>query len=209
MPSDNSDEDVPSPIDLRNLAEARAWVADTVARRPSRPRFFEAFVTALNDHFSRPFSVVELGSGPGHLAASILGGCQVSSYVAMDFSDAMHLLATEHLGEAANRVRFLTADFRDDWLNSVGSADAVITMQAVHEVRHKRHQPMLLAKMYRALAPGGLLLFCDHYWELGSSKHPDLYFEKAELPLQLAEAGCSQLRLLLDESGMLLYSGLR
>ena len=208
MPSVNSDEDVPSPIDLRNLAEARAWVSDTVARRLSRPRFFEAFVTALNDHFIRPFSIVELGSGPGHLAARVLGSCQVSSYVAMDFSDAMHLLAMEHLGEAANRVRFLTADFRDDWPITIGSADAVITMQAVHEVRHKRHQPTLLAKMYRALAPGGLLLFCDHYWEHGSSKHPDLYFEKAELPIRLAEAGFSRLRLLLDEGGMLLYSGL-
>lgn len=209
MPSVNSDEDVPSPIDLRNLAEARAWVTDTVARRPSRPRFFEAFVAALSDHFTRPFSVVELGSGPGHLAASILGGCQVSSYVAMDFSDAVHLLAREHLGEAANRVHFLTADFKDDWPDIASGADAVITMQAAHEVRHKRHQPALLAKIHRALAPSGLLLFCDHYWELGSSKHPDLYFEKDELPLQLARAGFSRLRLLLDESGMLLYSGLR
>jgi hypothetical protein len=58
--------DVPSPVDFRDIAEARAWVEHTVDSRPWRPQFFEAFAKALNHHFRRPLSVLELGSGPGH-----------------------------------------------------------------------------------------------------------------------------------------------
>ena len=67
--------------------------------------FFATFAQALNEHFATPFSIVELGSGPGRLAAVLLASCKVNSYVAIDFSDAMHVLAREHLGDPANRVQ--------------------------------------------------------------------------------------------------------
>ena len=61
---------VPSPIDFADVAQVRAWVADTVRRRPSRPRFCPAL--ALNAYFDDPIRVVELDSGSGHLADGIL-----------------------------------------------------------------------------------------------------------------------------------------
>ena len=74
------DEDVPSPIDFHDPAQARQWERDTIEARPWRPEFFAAFVSALNGKFHRPFTILELGSGPGHLAERILSECAVANY---------------------------------------------------------------------------------------------------------------------------------
>ena len=56
--------------------------------------------------------MLELGSGPGHLAREILTRCAITDYVALDFSPVMHGLARDHLGALAARVTFTTRDFR-------------------------------------------------------------------------------------------------
>src|SRR5580692_2227677 len=102
-----SNEDVPSPIDFHDLAQAKKWEAQTVKNRPWRPQFFAAFVAALQGHFDREFSVLELGSGPGHLAEQILRHCAIGRYVALDFSEPMHALARARLAALAGKVKFL------------------------------------------------------------------------------------------------------
>ena len=199
-------EDIPSPIDLRDLAQAQAWVEDTVARRPARPRFFDAFAAVLNAHFKRSFSVLELGSGPGHLAKIILSRCDVRSYSAVDFSEAMHALAREHLGDAAKKVSFVTCDFRESWANALGPVDVVLMMQAAHEVRHKSRQPALFKQVHQSLSHGGTFLFCDHYWEKDSTKHSDPFLQRDEQPQKLVAAGFNEVTLIRDEGGMALYS---
>lgn len=94
---DDDNGDVPIRVDFRDPATARTWIEDTRIKRPYRPRFFAAFCAALA---SRPkLRILELGSGPGHLAREILVHCDVHIYVALDFSPAMHEIAAEHLGE--------------------------------------------------------------------------------------------------------------
>jgi SAM-dependent methyltransferase len=195
--------EVPSPIDFHDLAQARSWVDDTVTRRPCRPRFFEAFSVALSTYFEQPFSVAELGSGPGHLAKAVLAQCNVAAYAAVDFSNAMHTIAREHLGQAASAIRFVLADFREsNWAGPIASVDAVITMQAAHEVRHKSRLPALFRQIRDVVRPGGLFLFCDHYAETGSTKNSELFLSSDEQPILLAEAGFSEVVRLLDEGGM-------
>ena len=166
-----SGDDVPSSIDFRDPAQAKAWEATTMARRPYRTQFFAGFVAAIRDQFSQSVSLLELGSGPGHLAEQILRLCEVSRYVALDFSAAMHDLARERLGAWANKVEFVERDFRAaDWPKGLGLLDCVVTMQAAHETRHKRHLPDFLSRARQCLVPGGMLLYCDHYWEAGTTK---------------------------------------
>jgi SAM-dependent methyltransferase len=198
--------EIPSPIDFDDPAQARAWVNSTVEKRPWRPRFFAAFATALSAHFHRPIRVAELGSGPGHLAKAILDSCDVSSYAAIDFSAAMHDLAREHLGENAGHVHFVRRDFRQTgWAEGLGPFDAVVTMQSAHEVRHKSRQPALLKDIHAAIENGGLLLFCDHYSEAGSTKDAGLFLTHEEQPTLLEGAGFQGVEQLLDEGGMALY----
>jgi len=78
-----------------------------------------------------PAAVLELGSGPGWLVQRIL----------------------ESLGPLAHRVRFVESDFtKPDWHAGLPKYHAVVTLQAVHELRHKRHA----ASFYKAA--GSLLL---------------------------------------------------
>jgi SAM-dependent methyltransferase len=201
------DDDVPSPIDFHDLAQARQWERDTIEARPWRPAFFAAFVSALNGKFDRLFTVQELGSGPGHLAERILSGCAVAKCGALDFSDAMHQLARERLTRHLAKVNFISRDFRlANWGDGIGSFDALVTMQAAHELRHKRHLAKFLLQARALLRHGGLILYCDHYAEPVSHKHPDLYLKREDQPGSLETAGFSNVRRLLDEGGMALYS---
>jgi SAM-dependent methyltransferase len=155
---------------------------ETVRMRPWRPRFFAVFVAALNNlPANGTMRVLELGSGPGHLAAAMLKRCRITEYVALDFSDAMHDLAKEHLGELASRVRFERRDFREpDWASGLSPVDAVLTLQAVHETRHRDRAPALFRQIRESLKPGGLFLYCDHYLKLVTN--PALYLEREEQP---------------------------
>jgi SAM-dependent methyltransferase len=200
-------QEVPSPVDFADMAQARAWVANAVARRPWRPRFFEAFAAALDGYFDTPARVAEIGSGPGHLAGAVLRRCRVARYTALDLSPAMHEIAREHLGDMAARVRFVIADFRQpDWARDLGDVDALLTMQAAHEVRHRSRLPLLFARVRDAIRPGGLFLYSDHYFEAGGGRNPELYVTREEQPRLLAQAGFDAVRLVHDEGGMALYA---
>jgi SAM-dependent methyltransferase len=198
-------KDVPSPVDFHDPVQARQWEENTVRNRPWRPDFFAAFALALNRHFTRPVTILELGSGPGHLAEALLSHCAVRHYTALDFSPAMHDLARARLSSHIHQLEFLIRDFREaDWTRGLGPFDAVVTLQAAHETRHRRHLLALLAQARSLLAANGLLLYCDYY--AGGNKHPDLFVERDEQPLVLAKAGFDSIRLLRDEGGMALYA---
>ena len=54
-------------------------------------------------------------------------------------------------------------DLRDPaWTHALGPFDAVVTMQAVHELRHKRRAQTLYEQVHALLAPGGVFVVCDH-----------------------------------------------
>lgn len=199
--------DVHSPIDFHDPAQALAWKERTEKTRPWRPEFFRAFSLALNARSPRPLRVLELGSGPGQLAAAILKSCRISQYVALDFSQAMHDLARTNLGSLAGKVRVVQRDFRmPAWNAMLGKFDAVVTLQAAHETRHQDRLPDLLRRTRACLKTGGLLLYCDHY--RGTLKNPVLYLGRQQQPRALRDAGFVNVKRLLDKGGMALYSAI-
>jgi len=197
-------DDVPTGVDFLDPAHAREWTHDAPKKRPSRSRFFACCGNALAA-LGEP-RVLELGSGPGHLARVIVEMCPTTSYVALDFSEPMHVLARAHLGAFAERVTFVTRNFRDPaWPDGFGPFDAIVTNQAVHETRHKRHHVPLLQRARSLLVPGGLLLYCDGYLR-ETTKYPDLVLTRDEQPLALERAGFTAVQRLLDDDGMALYA---
>ncbi|MDH0864456.1 class I SAM-dependent methyltransferase [Mitsuaria sp. GD03876] len=196
--------DVPSPIDLRQMADARQWADEAMVKRPWRTEFFETFAQTLDA--GNAHHVLELGSGPGFLAHYLLGALPEIDYVALDFSSAMHQLAAERLGPAASRVRFVERSFREpDWVEGLGPFDHVVTNQAVHELRHKRHARALHEQVRGLLKPGGRYLVCDHFAGDGGMKNDQLYMSIEEQRLALAEAGFTRVEPLLLKRGLLLY----
>lgn len=202
----SNDDDVPTPIDFHDMTQARAWEANTIARRPWRPKFFQTFADALNTHFTRPITVLELGSGPGHLAEAILSNCAIEKYTALDFSEAMHAIARERLAPFLDKTEFVSRDFRDaDWPKGLGQFDAVVTHQAAHETRHVRRLNDLLTRARTCLNKDGVLLYCDHY-QKPETPNPALYLARDQQIPALEAAGFSGITLLLDEGGMALYA---
>lgn len=200
----NDEEDVPIRVDHRDPATARAWLEDTRLRKPFRKNFRAAFWAALSGR--RNLRILELGSGPGELAREILLHCDVASYTALDWSQAMHDIATEHLGDLARRVSFIVRDFREaTWPMNLGTFDAVVTQQAVHETRHRRHALPLFRRARTLLVPGGLMLYCDGYLVDPQSPLAALSLERADQPLVLVRAGFVDVRLLHDEGNLVLY----
>lgn len=145
------DEDVPSPIDLRDPVTAREWADKADRTRPWRQQIRSTIAAEVQ----AATRILELGSGPGQLAECILH--REVGYTCLDFSPPMHELARERCGD---RATYVLADFKQPgWSHGLGTFDAIVTMQAVHELRHKRHAVALYREAH-AIAP--LLVVCDH-----------------------------------------------
>jgi SAM-dependent methyltransferase len=175
-------------------------------KRPWRNEFFQSIAQELCRLTSSNLTVLELGSGPGFLARHILETLPSATYAALDFSPAMHVLAKEHLGALADRVRFLELDFKDcHWSASLTAFDAVLSVQAVHELRHKRHAFSLYRAVRPVLRNGGLFLMCDHFVGEGGMSDTALYMTPEEHELALRAAGFSRVHMLGRDSGLILF----
>jgi SAM-dependent methyltransferase len=199
-------DDIPSPIDFRNMAEARNWAESAMVKRPWRRDFFETIIRELSTQAPRHQSILELGSGPGVLAERVLTALPEAAYFALDFSLAMHTLARQRLGSLASRVRFLEADFKDSqWASTLPTVDAVVTVQAVHELRHKRHAPAFYAQVRSVLRAGGILLVCDHFLGVGAMADTALFMTPEEHEAALLAGGFAKILPLRKDEGLVLF----
>jgi SAM-dependent methyltransferase len=195
--------DVPSPIDLRLMEDARPWAEAALGKRPVRPEFFDAFAREIGPG---PKRVLELGSGPGFLADHLLRALPELRYTALDFSPAMHLLARERLGERANGVTFVERSFREpSWVDGLGPFDFVVTHQAVHELRHQRYAGALHAQVRPLLAAGGSYLMCDHYLGGDGLSNDQLYMSVDDQAGALRRGGFERLAQVLVKGGLALH----
>ena len=156
-------------------------------KRPERTTFFEQIAERLQEISA--IRVLELGSGPGFLARHLRDSIPGLQLTLLDFSPAMHELARARLGAGALGVDFVTRSFRDDdWTAGLPRFDAVVTMQAVHELRHKRHAVALHAAVKAVLRSGGEYLVCDHFAGEGGIQHTELYMTAEEQALAVCSA---------------------
>lgn len=199
-------DDVPSPIDLRVMADARAWQATAMGKRPCRSEFFARFAAEIKSFELGAPRVLELGSGPGFLAEHVLKTIPNVLYSALDFSAAMHTLSTARLGALSSEVNFIERDFKaPDWTRGLGQFDFVISMQAVHELRHKRYAPRLHGQVRELLSRGGSYLVCDHFLGLGGMTNDQLYMTVQEQRQALHDAGFPFVDEVLNKGGLVLH----
>ena len=136
------------------------------------------------------------------LAVHVLARLVAIDYVALDFSAAMHDLARAGLGALADRVMFVERDFLDPaWGVGLGAFDAVITLQAVHELRHKRRATRLHAQVRELLAPTGVYLVSDH-----TTPSSALYMTAHEQARALRDAGFAHVVELASWPAMILHA---
>jgi len=203
-------EDVPSPIDLRDPSDANAWVAAADRTRPWRAQIRTAIAELLRAVSPAPRRVLELGAGPGLLAEAILEGRALDNYTLFDFSPPMLDMSRARLANHPS-AEFICGDFKlADWTASLTAPfDAVVAMQAVHEIRHKRHVPGLYSQIRAALQPGGLLVVCDHLPPVAGSRFADLHSTEAEQHAAFTNAGFVDVKTHLNLNGLYVCTGMR
>jgi SAM-dependent methyltransferase len=202
----NSLLDVPSPIDLRLMADAQEWEQSAMLKRPWRTEFFSRFLQQLDQAPVPMRRVLELGSGPGFLAKCLLESTNGFTYSMLDFSSAMHQLAKARLGELATRVEFIERSFKEPaWPSGLGRFECVLTHQAVHELRHKRYASALHSQVKSVLAPNGFYLVCDHYAGEGGMTNDQLFMSVAEQQEALLAAGFNQVEQIMLKGGLVMH----
>lgn len=209
-----SDDDVPPGVDFHDAAETAAWIATADAKRPVRTelrRIIATRVAEVAPALGAPRlpgasrgHVLELGGGPGYLAEAVLAACDVERYVLLDFAQPMLDAARARLGD---RVTYHRDDFLDPaWPSRLaGPFDAVVTMQAVHELRHKRRAPGLFAQARALMRPGAVLVVCDHLPK-DDAKSRALYATEAEQRAALEGAGFVEILTLASFEGLYVMS---
>jgi len=198
-------DDVPGSIDLRLMADAVEWARTAEAKRPQRPRIFRRFAQCLsaNQGIKR---VLELGSGPGFLAETLLERFPTIQYVALDFSAAMHQLARQRLERFAGRVTFVESSFRNmNWHTDLGKFDCVVTLQSVHELRHKSRASNLHQQVRDILLEPGLYVVCDHFAGDGGMSNSELFMTVSEQELALRQAGFTNVQNRLIDGSLSLF----
>ncbi len=205
-----STPEVPSPIDLRLMSDAREWERLAMQKRPWRMEFFSTFAEELRKQKPPVSRVLELGSGPGFLAWHLLNALPSVHMVLLDFSAAMHELTKQRLGPLVSRVEFVERSFKDPlWSERLTQFDAVVTHQAVHELRHKRYALELHTQVKRVLRPGGSYMVCDHFLGPDGMSNDQLYMTVDEQRAAIASAGYHSVREVLLKGGLVLHHARR
>jgi ubiquinone/menaquinone biosynthesis C-methylase UbiE len=198
--------DIPSPIDLRSMADALEWERTAMRKRPWRMEFFSMFAEELRKQKPPVSRVLELGSGPGFLACHLLNALPNVHMVLLDFSAAMHELARQRLGPLVSRVEFVEVSFKEPlWGEHLAQFDAVVTHQAVHELRHKRYALELHKQVKALLRPGASYLVCDHFYGPDGMSSDQLYMTVDEQKSAIESAGFQSVRKILMMGGLVLH----
>lgn len=175
-------------------------------KRPWRLEFFDKIAEELRKQQPQMSRVLELGSGPGFLAHHLLNALPSIHMVLLDFSPAMHELARQRLGSWVSRVEFIQRSFKDpDWCERLRGFDAVVTNQAVHELRHKRYAPELHRQVRAVLRPGAGYWVCDHFFGPGGMSDDQLYMTVDEQRAAIESAGFRSVRQVLSKGSLVLH----
>ncbi len=202
--SNREPADVPTPIDFLTMRDAQEWESKAMLR-PYREDFFAAFADELKAIGKPSITILELGSGPGFLAHHLLSKIPDAQLTLLDYSAAMHELARRRLNDNLDSVTFVERSFKEPgWETGLGQFDAVITNQAVHELRHKKYADTLHAQVKKLLHVGGVYLVADHYFGEGAMQNDQLYMSLAEQRSCLKSAGFTVTEILV-KGGRALY----
>ncbi len=161
------------------------WIAAKVAASPAtKPR------------------IVELACGAGYLASFLKGHLPGIHYCGFDLSP--HLLdhARRRLDAARGsqtddaQMEFHCADLvRDDWTEKllgmgwIGIVDAVVSIQALHDLGGLEQQAQVLKQAHELLRTGGVLAYGDLLQD-AENPHPSRYNVDQHLQM-LSESGYS------------------
>ena len=195
------------PHDYFDRQYVRQWEQAANFKRPFRVEFFDAFVKELS-LLDKPV-VLDLGSGPGFLAEQVLARCDVASYHLFDFSPLMIDLSRARLAGFADRCFFHQGSFTEEgWSQKLPAPfDAIVSLQAVHEVRDVSRLPRLYRELRNLLSEGGTLLIADKV--NSADDHEEHHATAIEHEAALGSAGLIEIRQVHAAGDLVLFAAKR
>ena len=193
------------PHDYFNEEYVNEWTQVANTRRPYRLQFFDAFAQELAA-LSKP-KILDLGSGPGFLAEHILERCDVAAYHLFDFAPRMIELSRARLARFADRVHFHQGSFLEEgwWQTLPRPFDAIVSLQAVHEVSGADKVPRLYRELKSLLGHGGIALIADLVND--ENHEEDHYLTTSDHENALREAGFDEIRQAYAVSDLKMFAG--
>jgi tRNA (cmo5U34)-methyltransferase len=139
---------------------AQAWVSKDQQRALEREAQFNAALKWISVFLEGTAQVMDLGSGPGTLAAKLLGAFPQMQVLCLDGSEEMLAQARQRLAGFAERTAFIQADFgAENWSSKVPHGlDAVVSARAVHNLRQLKPIERVYRDVYELIRPGGLFM---------------------------------------------------
>jgi len=136
-----------------------AHAAGFIARRPRLGRAGDGD-EVLDDLIPlEATSILDLGTGGGHLIALLATRRPEATFVGLDVSPTM-LAAARARFDGSPRVRILTHDLAQT-LPVVDRCDAIVSAFAIHHLEDARKRT-LLVEIFARLAPGGIFANLEH-----------------------------------------------
>jgi len=199
--------DYTGPHDYFNESYVREWAEAANVKRPFRGELFAAFAGELGG--LRKPEVLDVGSGPGFLADYLLAHCDISRYHLLDFSPHMLELSRARLAGFGDRVCHHRGSFLDEawWAALDGPYDAIVSLQAVHEVRDAARIPQLYGELRRLLGEHAILLIADQV--NSDDKQEEHFLTAKEHEAALSQAGFKECRQIHAAGDLVLFGAKR
>lgn len=140
------------------------WDAQQQRHIPDREERFTAMVDAVAAFAGPDPRVLDLGCGPGSLSSRVLSRLPDATVVAIDADPVLLAIGRGAIG-AADRVQFVDADLRGDWISALpspGPYDAAVSTTALHWLDLEQLVG-LYQTLSRALRPGAVFLDGDRF----------------------------------------------
>ena len=160
--------------DVRTDSEVRSWEARLNRERPQRREVAAWITNRISAAAAGSPRVVELACGAGFLAEVLKGQLSGLRYCGFDLSPHLLDFALRRLdgftGEEGNAgtMHFRRANLvSDDWtaplveMGWAGKVDAVVSIQALHDLGDLAQQKHVLEQAHSLLRDGGILAYGD------------------------------------------------
>lgn len=147
--------------EARNAADIGRWLDDLDVRWPQRGTVTEVVCQAVGGLNRDRLHLVELCCGAGALAQRLLEAHPGLRYTGLDASALALEHAAARLAPWEGRCELVRADLNEDWPAAVGRPQAVVSMQALHDLGEVEAVERAYGRAARRLAPGGLLVNAD------------------------------------------------
>ena len=139
------------------------WIHDRVESDADRRAQMRRLASAIAVNRDAPLRVLDIGIGYGALTDELLRVFPSAQVLGIDFSEPMLEHAAKNLEGFRDQVAFAQADLQDPtWVNGLGEPfDAVVSSQAIHNVRYPERIRAIYAEVATVVAAGGCFMNLD------------------------------------------------